>query len=183
MDNNNLLYILIIIATSFAIQAGIMVALFLAVRKSSARMETLAIELKSKAIPTIEAANAFLTELRPKVDVIVENVTNTTGMVRSQIQRLDATVSDVVDRTRLQVIRADELLSRTTHKVQLTTDVTTPPAAGVQVHSTWSSIGRPHSAGSSTSTRVRSSHTSHVAAGCTITSGRLTGCTSRHSRR
>ena len=113
MDNNNLLYILIIIATSFAIQAGIMVALFLAVRKSSARMETLATEVKTKAIPTIEAANAFLTELRPKVDVIVENVTNTTGMVRSQIQRLDATVSDVVDRTRLQVIRADELLSRT----------------------------------------------------------------------
>ena len=83
MDNNNLLYILIIIATSFAIQAGIMVALFLAVRKSSARMETLATEVKTKAIPTIEADNAFLTELRPKVDVIVENVTNTTGMVRS----------------------------------------------------------------------------------------------------
>ena len=123
MDNNNLLYILIVIATSFAIQAGIMVALFLAVRKSSARMETLATEVKTKAIPTIEAANAFLTELRPKVDVIVENVTNTTGMVRSQIQRLDATVSDVVDRTRLQVIRADELLSRTLDKVEHTTEI------------------------------------------------------------
>src|SRR3954469_25189371 len=104
MDNNNLLYILIIIAASFVIQAGIMIALFLVVRKSSARMETLATEVKTKAIPTIEAANAFLTDLKPKVDAIVDNVTSTTGMVRSQLQRLDATVTDVVDRTRLQVI-------------------------------------------------------------------------------
>lgn len=123
MENNNLLYILIIIAASFVIQAGVMVALFLAVRKSSARMETLALEVKTKTIPTIEAAHAFLTDLRPKVDVIVENVTSTTSMVRSQLQRLDATVTDVVDRTRLQVIRADELFSRTLDKVEHTTEV------------------------------------------------------------
>jgi hypothetical protein len=123
MDNNNLLYILIIIAASFVIQAGIMIALFLVVRKSSARMETLATEVKTKAIPTIEAANAFLTDLKPKVDAIVDNVTSTTGMVRSQLQRLDATVTDVVDRTRLQVIRADELLGRTLDKVEHTTEI------------------------------------------------------------
>jgi hypothetical protein len=123
MDNNNLLYILIIIATSFVIQAGILVALFLAVRKSSARMETLAAEVKTKAIPTIESAHAFLIDVKPKVDVIVDNVTSTTGMVRSQMQRLDATVTDVVDRTRLQVIRADELLSRTLDKVEHTTEI------------------------------------------------------------
>ena len=123
MDNNNLLYILIIIAASFVIQAGIMVALFLAVRKSSARMEALANEVKTKALPTIDAAHSFLVEVRPKVDVILENVTNTTNMVRAQMQRLDATVTDVVDRTRLQVIRADELLSRTLDKVEQTTDI------------------------------------------------------------
>src|SRR5262249_7981810 len=123
MDDNNLHYILIIIAGSFVVQAGIMVALYLAVRKSSARMESLASEVKTKAIPTVEAAHSFLTEVRPKVDVILENVTTTTNMVRAQMQRLDATVTDVVDRTRLQVIRADELLSRTLDKVEQTTEV------------------------------------------------------------
>jgi hypothetical protein len=123
MDNNNLLYILIVIAASFVIQAAIMVALYLAVLKSSARMEALATEVKTKAIPTVEAAHTFLTEVRPKVDVILENVTSTTTMVRAQMQRLDATVTDVVDRTRLQVIRADELLSRTLDKVEQTTDI------------------------------------------------------------
>ena len=44
-------------------------------------------------------------------------------MLRSQVQRLDATVTDVVDRTRLQVIRTDELVSRTLDRVEETTDL------------------------------------------------------------
>jgi len=44
-------------------------------------------------------------------------------MVREQMERLDATVSDAIDRTRLQVIRADELLNRTLDRVESTTDL------------------------------------------------------------
>jgi hypothetical protein len=44
-------------------------------------------------------------------------------MVRGQVERLDATVSDAIDRTRLQVIRADELLNRTLDRVETTTDL------------------------------------------------------------
>ena len=40
-----------------------------------------------------------------------------------QLGRLDATLSDVLDRARLQVIRADELLNRTMDKVEETTEV------------------------------------------------------------
>jgi len=43
--------------------------------------------------------------------------------VRTQVERMDATVSDVVDRARLQVIRADELLSRTLDRVEETSDI------------------------------------------------------------
>jgi len=39
------------------------------------------------------------------------------------LERLDATVSDVMDRTRLQVIRADELVTRTMDRVEETTDI------------------------------------------------------------
>jgi len=44
-------------------------------------------------------------------------------MARSQVERLDATVNDIVDRTRLQVIRADELVNRTMDRVEQTTDM------------------------------------------------------------
>ncbi len=110
-------------AAAVLLQAGILTALYLAVRKSNARLEALAVEVKTKAVPTLETAQAMLTELRPRLTVIADNLMETTVSVRSQVDRVDATVSDAVDRARLQVIRADELLSRTLDRVEETSDI------------------------------------------------------------
>ena len=110
-------------SVAVVIQAGILVALYVAVRKSSSRMEALAEEVKAKVLPTADTAQSIMIELRPKIDTIATNVSETTTVVRGQLERIDATVSDVVDRTRLQVIRADELLNRTLDRIEETTDV------------------------------------------------------------
>ncbi len=110
-------------AAAVLLQAGILAALYLAMRKSSARMEALAVEVRTKALPTLETAQAILTELRPKLTVIADNLTETTHYVRAQVERVDATVTDAVDRARLQVIRADELLSRTLDHVEETSEM------------------------------------------------------------
>jgi hypothetical protein len=122
MENLTMVFIAVT-AAAVLLQAGILTALYLAVRKSSARMEAIALELKTKALPTMETTQAMLTELRPKLTVIADNLTETTHSVRSQVERVDATVSDAVDRARLQVIRADELLSRTLDRVEETSDM------------------------------------------------------------
>lgn len=122
MDNNVFLIFVAIIAASFIIQAAIMVALYLFVRKSSSRMEALATEVKTKTVPTLEAAQNIITELRPRIENVAENLSQSTSMVRAQLQRLDATLTDALDRTRLQVIRADELVTRTMDKVEETTE-------------------------------------------------------------
>lgn len=105
------------------LQAGILTAMYIAMRKSSERMEALATEVKTKVLPTIEQAQVILTEVRPKLLVIAENLEQATTAVRMQLQRVDAAVSDVVDRARLQVIRADELLSRTLDRVEQTSEI------------------------------------------------------------
>ena len=122
--NDNLLRFFIA-ATAFAvfIQAGILVGLYLAVRKSTARMEALATEFKSKTMPTIETAQSMLVELRPKIEAMATNFTESSAVLRNQIHRVDATLTDVLDRTRLQVIRADELLNRTMDRVEETSEV------------------------------------------------------------
>jgi hypothetical protein len=109
-------------AAAVVIQAGILIALFVTVRKSSSRMEALATEVKGKVMPTVDTAQAMLVDMRPKIDTIASNVSETSTVVRGQIERLDATVTDIVDRTRLQVIRADELLNRTMDRIEETTD-------------------------------------------------------------
>jgi tetrahydromethanopterin S-methyltransferase subunit F len=105
------------------LQAGVLVAMYMAMRKSSARIEAIATEVKTKVLPTVEQAQALLTDVRPKIQVIADNLQESTTVMRKQVQRIDATVNDVVDRARLQVIRADELLSRTLDRVEQTSDM------------------------------------------------------------
>ncbi len=123
MNDTLLMYFIAVTTFAVVIQAGILVALYLSVRKSSARMEALATEFKEKALPTMETAQSMITELRPKIEALATNVSESSTLVRNQLTRLDATLTDVLDRTRLQVIRADELLNRTMDKVEETSEV------------------------------------------------------------
>ena len=86
-------------------------------------MEALATEVTSKALPTLETAQSMLIELRPRIETLATNAAESTTILRGQLGRLDATLSDILDRTRLQVIRADELLNRTMDKVEETSEV------------------------------------------------------------
>ena len=135
MENLTPLFIALT-GAAVALQAGLLAAMYVAMRKSSARMEALAVEVKTKALPTLETAQAMLAELHPKLTIIADNLMETTHSVRAQVERVDAAVDDVVDRARLQVIRADELLSRTLDRVEQTSDM---------VHNTVISPGRPFS--------------------------------------
>jgi hypothetical protein len=105
------------------LQAGVLLAMYFAMRKSSQRMEELAADVKTKVMPTVVEAQAMMSTLRPKIETIVENLSDATTVLRSEIRRVDATVNDAVDRARLQVIRADELLSRTLDRVEQTSDL------------------------------------------------------------
>jgi hypothetical protein len=110
-------------AAAVVIQAGILVAMYLALRQTSARMEALAEDVKTKVMPAAETAYSMLVEFRPHLQTLVTNMTESSTLVRAQIERLDATVSDAIDRARLQVIRADELLNRTLDRVENTTNL------------------------------------------------------------
>ena len=123
MDDTLLKIFIAVTTFAVVIQAGIMVALYFAVRKSTAKMEALATEVTSKALPTIETVQNILVELRPKIDIMSTNFLESSTLVRNQLGRIDATLTDALDRTRLQVIRADELLNRTMDKVEETSEI------------------------------------------------------------
>jgi len=123
MDDNLLRIFIAVTAFAVVLQALILVALYLAVRKSTAKMEALAEEIKTKVLPTVDTMRTFLVETRPKVDVISNNVSESSTLIRNQLARLDATLTDTLDRARLQIIRADELLNRTMDKVEETSEV------------------------------------------------------------
>lgn len=117
---NLLIVFIVVTACAVVLQAGILVAMFVAVRKTSARVESLADEMKNKVLPTAELAHSMIVELRPKIETVAENVSASTTMMRAQMERIDAALTDIVDRTRLQVIRADEFVNNTMDKLEET---------------------------------------------------------------
>jgi hypothetical protein len=123
MDDTLLKIFIAVTTFAVVIQAGIMVALYFAVRKSTAKMEALATEVTSKALPTIETVQNILVDLRPKIDLMSTNFSESSTMMRNQLARVDVTLADALDRTRLQVIRADELLNRTMDTVEETSEI------------------------------------------------------------
>jgi hypothetical protein len=123
MDDTLLKVFIAVTTIAVAVQAGILVALYVAVRNSTERMEALATEVKSKVLPTVETAQSIMEELRPKIEVMSTNFAESSDLLRNQLGRLDATVTDALDRARLQVIRADELLNRTMDRVEETSEV------------------------------------------------------------
>jgi ElaB/YqjD/DUF883 family membrane-anchored ribosome-binding protein len=105
------------------LQACLLAAMYLAMRKTSSRLEAIATEVKGKALPALDSAQTIMAEVRPRLQTITANVEDATTALRDQIHRVDAAVNDTVDRARLQVIRADELLSRTLDRVEQTTEL------------------------------------------------------------
>jgi methyl-accepting chemotaxis protein len=106
-------YLPIFVAVTSAavvIQAGIIVAMFVTMRKTMSRVDSLSTQVVAKVLPVADAAQAMFIELRPKIDSLVSNINETTAVVRAQVERLDAAANDVLDRARQQAIRADEMV-------------------------------------------------------------------------
>jgi len=115
--------LLIEIGVALLLQIGILLAILGAVKKSSARMQSLAEEVQRRALPTLDAAQSLLQTTKPKIEELVANAAAASNTIKAQVDRLDVTVSDAIDRVRLHVIRADELVTRTIDRVEETSDI------------------------------------------------------------
>jgi len=110
-------------AVAVVLQMFILLSLAISVKRTGAKVEKLAGELHGRAMPILNTAESILNDSRSKIDVVMSNLVATTGTLKTQMDRLDATVNDVVDRTRLQVIRADDLITRTLDRVEQTSEL------------------------------------------------------------
>ena len=80
-------------AGAVLLQALILVALYLSVRKTTARLEALADEVKTKALPTIEQANSLMVDLKPRIETVAANITDTSNTVKAQLTKSTGSVS------------------------------------------------------------------------------------------
>jgi hypothetical protein len=134
--NDNLTLFVAITAISFAVQAIVFLVMLVVMLKLRSRIEALVNKVEDttttiipKVLPVLEnlqsiqqEVKGFLEVAKPKVDVVLDNLSHISTTARGSVERVDATVNDVVDRVRLQVIRGDEMLTRTMDRVEETSE-------------------------------------------------------------
>jgi len=125
-----------IIGVSVFLQLVVLAAIFFAMRKLQSRMEAFADKIEdtssvmqARILPLLDDAKAlqqdvkaFMANTRPKIETLVANLSHISDTARGSVDRIDATVNDAVDRVRLQVIRGDEMVTRTLDKIEETSD-------------------------------------------------------------
>lgn len=135
MDNELTLFIAV---TSIAVvlQMLILLGMYLFMRKLGSRVEALADRMEDAAgtfqvrvLPVVDNAKAmqeevksFMGKARPKVETVLDNLSQISTTARGSVERIDSTVNDAVDRIRLQVIRGDEMLTHTMDRIEETSE-------------------------------------------------------------
>lgn len=123
MDNLQVILTIFVAVTSIAVvlQMAILFALYMNVKKTSARVEAISNKIEKETLPTLVQTRELVTEIKPKISIIVENLSQTSAIARDEAQRVALMMDDVMERTQLQVLRADELVTRTIEKLGDTT--------------------------------------------------------------
>ena len=113
----------IVAAVAIVIQMGLLMAIYISMKKTSDRVNAVAEAVEKRGVPLLETVSGMVTTNAPKINIILDNAMAASMTAKHQVDRLDTTVTDIVDRTRLQVIRVDELVTRTMDRVEETTDL------------------------------------------------------------
>lgn len=109
-------------ALAIVLQLLTLFGLYKTGKQTSARVEALAKRFEDEALPTLAMTRQLLVENGPKVGEIITNLSETASILRAKAEAASATADVAIDRARLQVIRADELATRTLDRVEETTN-------------------------------------------------------------
>ncbi len=95
------------------LQAGILLALLIAFQKLASKLEEATQQVSTRALPLIESSKVTLEDLRPKLKAISANLVEVSENLRHESLTIQASVDDVLAKTRAQTARVDEMVSGT----------------------------------------------------------------------
>ena len=123
----NLVIALLVLVTIFiCIELGTMVSLLVAVRKVGGNVNRLRAVVEQQAEPALIEVREVLGETKnilQSARAATENLTGVTETVRHQVERVNSVIEETTDRARLQISRADEVVTDAIEKMEATSAI------------------------------------------------------------
>ncbi len=104
-------FFVIVTALAVMVQSAMMVALYLSIKKTNERVTKVAEDFERRSAPILSRMHLIMDDLHPRVSTIVANAAEITEVARRQTYKVDRVFSEAVDRLRVQVVRADQILT------------------------------------------------------------------------
>jgi hypothetical protein len=104
---------LFIVATAVAVvlQAVVLIALFIQLRRTAARVEQTVADLNTKLSPLISRVQILVEDVAPRLTGIVVDASEIVRLARGEAQKVDRILSEALERLRMQLIHVDHILT------------------------------------------------------------------------
>jgi hypothetical protein len=123
MAHDTLLTIFVIVAAlALAGQAAVMVGLYISLRDVPRQIEDIRRSVKERIDPLAELAREMLAGSREPVLTITANLAEISQVLRERTSSVDQVLAEVLEKSRAQIIRLDQLITSLTHKVETIAD-------------------------------------------------------------
>lgn len=101
----------IIAAVAIVIQTAILGITFAQIQKSVQQLTKIATDLNTRVDPILTRVTRIVDDSEDRIASIMGDAAEITRLARSQAQKVDRVFTDSVERLRIQVIRADHILT------------------------------------------------------------------------
>ena len=113
---------LILVANTALMQAGAMLGIWLAIRKVPGQIESVRSDVKQRLDPLAQSALEIVNNSREPLRTISANLAEISTILRDRTSNADQMAAGLVDKTRLQIVPVDRLVSELVEKVETTVD-------------------------------------------------------------
>lgn len=121
--NTTIAIFVIVAAVAIVVQMGVLIALYVGMRQTAARMEGIAGRLEQQASPLLATAGAILEDAQPKIAEITSNLAESSATVRAHVSQVAEATGEIVERARLHAIRVDEFVGDTMGKIETASQI------------------------------------------------------------
>jgi type IV secretory pathway VirB2 component (pilin) len=104
-------FFVVVTALAVVLQAAMLIALFIQMRRTAARVEQTVNDLNSKLTPLISRVQMVVEDIAPRITGIVADASEVTRLARSEAQKVDRILSEALERLRMQLIHVDHILT------------------------------------------------------------------------
>ncbi|HTC43032.1 MAG TPA: hypothetical protein VK703_15760 [Candidatus Acidoferrales bacterium] len=102
---------IIIAAIAIVVQMAILVAMFVQLKMSMQEFTRIANDLQGRVDPILLRVNRILEDSEERISSVMGDTAEITRLARGQAQKVDRVFTEALERLRIQVIRADQILT------------------------------------------------------------------------